>query len=195
MIEFGIALLSALGVVGQVATLLLVAAAVAWGVSPRARAALSESRRAVGRVGVWLAAGVALIATLGSLWFSNGAGFIPCHLCWLQRYVMYPLVAILIVVALARRWWLTAAVAVVPLVGLGISSYHVWVERNPASAPTSCTVGGGPSCSLVWFEKFGYVTIPVLAGTAFALIIALLLIAASGQKARGSVASEDQPAG
>src|SRR3972149_7646759 len=38
---------------------------------------------------------VALTATLGSLYFSEVAGFEPCKLCWLQRIFMYPLVIIL----------------------------------------------------------------------------------------------------
>ena len=38
---------------------------------------------------------VALIATLGSLYFSEIKQFIPCELCWYQRIFMYPLVLIL----------------------------------------------------------------------------------------------------
>ena len=40
----------------------------------------------------WMAA---LIATLGSLYFSEVKGFIPCDLCWYQRIFMYPLAVIL----------------------------------------------------------------------------------------------------
>ena len=38
---------------------------------------------------------VALVATLGSLYFSEIRGFVPCTLCWYQRILMYPLVLIL----------------------------------------------------------------------------------------------------
>jgi len=44
----------------------------------------------------WL---VAVIATLGSLYFSEVRGFIPCELCWYQRILMYPLAVILGVAA------------------------------------------------------------------------------------------------
>jgi len=40
----------------------------------------------------WL---VSVLATLGSLYFSEIKGFIPCDLCWFQRIFMYPLVVIL----------------------------------------------------------------------------------------------------
>ncbi len=45
---------------------------------------------------------VALLATTGSLYFSEVAGYVPCTLCWYQRIAMYPLVVILAVGA-ARR--------------------------------------------------------------------------------------------
>lgn len=38
---------------------------------------------------------VSMIATLGSLFFSEILGFIPCELCWYQRIMMYPLCIIL----------------------------------------------------------------------------------------------------
>ena len=40
----------------------------------------------------WL---IAIVATLGSLYFSEVRMFVPCVLCWYQRILMYPLVLIL----------------------------------------------------------------------------------------------------
>lgn len=40
----------------------------------------------------WL---VSIVATLGSLYFSEIRGFVPCELCWYQRILMYPLTLIL----------------------------------------------------------------------------------------------------
>lgn len=180
MTKFGIALLSSLGIVGQLAIVALVAGIVAWFASAGARRALGGVRDALGRHGVWLAWFVATVATVGSLWFSNGAGFFPCHLCWLQRYVMYPLVAVLVVVAIARRWWLTLLAMLAALVGAGISAYHIWVENHPDAA-ASCGIGK-ESCGVKWINEFGYITIPTLAGTAFLLIVLLLGIAAFWQR-------------
>jgi disulfide bond formation protein DsbB len=40
---------------------------------------------------VWL---LSMVATLGSLFFSEVMGLPPCVLCWYQRVCMYPLTAI-----------------------------------------------------------------------------------------------------
>ena len=58
--------------------------------------------RALGDAGVWLAFLVAATATLGSLYFSEVADFVPCRLCWFQRIAMYPLSVILLVGALRK---------------------------------------------------------------------------------------------
>ena len=56
----------------------------------------------VGRAALWLAALVAIVTTLGSLYFSEVAHFIPCKLCWYQRIAMYPLSITLLIAALRR---------------------------------------------------------------------------------------------
>lgn len=43
---------------------------------------------------LWL---VSLVATLGSLYFSEVRGYEPCELCWYQRILMYPIVLITLV--------------------------------------------------------------------------------------------------
>ncbi|HEY7762066.1 MAG TPA: disulfide bond formation protein B, partial [Actinomycetota bacterium] len=45
----------------------------------------------LGPSALWLAFLVALTATLGSLYLSEVAHFVPCELCWYQRIAMYPL--------------------------------------------------------------------------------------------------------
>jgi disulfide bond formation protein DsbB len=121
-----------------------------------------------------LAAVVGTGATFGSLYLSEIAKFTPCKLCWYQRIAMYPS-AILLVVAAFRG---DSAVRrhVVPLASIGavISSYHILLERFPNLESGTCDPAN--PCSLIWFEKFGYITIPVMALTAFATIVALLAI-------------------
>jgi disulfide bond formation protein DsbB len=62
-----------------------------------------------------------------------------------------------------------------PLVGAVISIRHIYIELNPEAEPASCRIGA--PCSVKWIDEFGYVTLPVLALTAFAAIAALLLLA------------------
>ena len=120
---------------------------------------------------------VALVATVGSLYLSEVANFIPCELCWYQRIAMYPLVAVfgVAVVRSDARAWIYGAV--LAAVGAVISGYHVLIERFPSLDSGSCDPNA--PCSLKWVEHFGYLTIPTMAGSAFLLILALMLAARS----------------
>ena len=108
---------------------------------------------------------VAVVATAGSLYFSEILNLYPCELCWFQRIAMYPLTVVLGVATVESRTtvWRTA----LPLaVGGGIvATYHSYIQR--ASAGMSCSVGG---CGSVQYELFGVLSIPNLAAIAFALI-------------------------
>jgi disulfide bond formation protein DsbB len=170
----GISLVAAISVVAQVATAALIVGAVGWRISARWRHALSGPAELLREKGVWLAWGVAVVATASSLWLSEYKKFDPCHLCDLQRFYMYPLVVMLAGVALVRRRWASLVFAVYPLIGLGVSVRHVYVEVNPAAEAQSCKIGAG--CAFRWVDEFGYVTIPVMAGTAFLLIAVLLIV-------------------
>lgn len=175
MTDFGISLFSAFGVAAQVLCVALIIGLIAAAVSPSARAALSGPFEVFGRAGGGMAWFTAAGAMAGSLFMSEVAGFIPCHMCWQERGFMYPLVFLLIVVAIFRFWWLTWAAMVVPIIGAVISARHVWIEMHPELESAQCKAG--VSCSYKWIEEFGYVTIPLLALTAFVLITLLLGIA------------------
>jgi len=45
---------------------------------------------------------IALVCTLGSLYYSGIVHFRPCRLCWWQRIMMYPLVPVLGIAAVRR---------------------------------------------------------------------------------------------
>jgi hypothetical protein len=133
------------------------------------------------RVPVWardvalpLATAIALVTTLGSLYYSEIAGYPPCTLCWYQRIAIYPQVVVLGVAALRRdrTVWLTSIP--LALIGGAISVWHVVIERNPALA--------GPCdpanpCTIKWVEEFGFLTVPTMALIASMAFIALTLVA------------------
>ncbi len=168
--------LAALAVVAQAALLVLVILALASFVSPTARGWLGELRATVAGTELWAAWAVALVATLGSLFFSEVSDFVPCRLCWFQRIAMYPLAVILLVAALRRDFGSGPLYALAfPIVGAAISIWHIYIEINPDAEPSSCRIAA--PCSTKWIDELGYVTIPVLALTAFAAILALLLMA------------------
>lgn len=166
--------LAALAILTQLAALLVAAAVVAGAVSARARAALVGSWETLGRQSTWLAWLVAAVATGGSLYFSEIADYLPCRLCWFQRIAMYPLAVILLVGALRRDRRVSLYAAAFPMVGAAVSIYHIYIEVNPDKESAACRAG--VPCSTRWIDEFGYVTIPVMALSAFALIAVLMVV-------------------
>jgi len=126
--------------------------------------------------GLWVAALVAAVATAGSLYFSEVAGYIPCQLCWYQRIAKYPLAVILFVAAVRRDRNVIWYVLPIAAVGAGIAGWHRLVELRPQLESTSCSAVG-PSCAATWFEQFGFVTLAFMAFSGFISIMILSLIA------------------
>ena len=164
-----------LAVGAEAAVALMAALALGATISPP----LAERRRwveeVVGPNAFSLALVVATVATTGSLYLSEVAHFDPCRLCWYQRAAMYPLVPVLALVAwrrwLAARW----TVLLVAVLGGSVSAWHILVERYPTLESGACDPSN--PCSLIWVRRFGYLTIPTMALSAFALIATLMLVA------------------
>ncbi len=124
---------------------------------------------------LYLAFAGSLIAMLGSLYFSEIAGFPPCVLCWYQRISMYPLAVIIgaAIYTKDRNMLIPGFILLIP--GWLISIYHNLLYYNiipEAAAP--CVAG--ISCTTKFIEWFGFVTIPFLAFAGFTSIFILLWI-------------------
>ena len=113
---------------------------------------------------------VAFIATLGSLFYSDVAGFSPCKLCWLQRIFMYPLSIYFAVALIVRTFdWRFPVALVIP--GGLLALFHSYLQHQASNPFAPCaTVGYSVSCSEHFGVSYGYITIPVMAATAFVLI-------------------------
>jgi disulfide bond formation protein DsbB len=162
-------------------------------VSRRAREAWFAVAGFVGPQAMLVAWIVAIVTTLGSLYYSVHAGFIPCELCWYQRIAMYPLVVVLGVGWLRRdgKAWITALPFVV--VGAPLSLYHWLVERVPSFAESSSCSAVAP-CTAPYFEKLGFITLAWMCLSSFLLIGTMLALFVTSQRAQG--AREDaNPAG
>ncbi|WP_335872413.1 disulfide oxidoreductase [Bacillus sp. 2205SS5-2] len=111
----------------------------------------------------------ALLATMGSLYFSEIKGYEPCQLCWYQRILMYPM-SLLLLLALWKKdtkFWLYS----LALSGLGIvvSLYHYFIQKVSFFSDSAPACGRIP-CTGEYINWFGFVTIPFLAFTAFSII-------------------------
>ncbi len=120
----------------------------------------------------WL---LSLVATGGSLFFSEIMLYPPCVLCWYQRIAMYPLVIILgrgvlkhPAVAMSFAWPLA-------LIGWLVALYHnlLYYKILPESAAPCRT---GVSCTSFHIEWWGFITIPLLSLTAFTLILIIAFL-------------------
>ncbi|EKN63463.1 disulfide oxidoreductase [Schinkia azotoformans] len=120
----------------------------------------------------WL---VSIVATLGSLYFSEIRGFIPCELCWYQRILMYPLVLILGIGTFQSDISVKKFVLPMSLFGGAISFMHYLEQKVPGFAGIKPCVKGVP-CSTEYINWLGFITIPFLALTAFTLISILLIL-------------------
>jgi disulfide bond formation protein DsbB len=171
-----IVILSALGVAGQVLAVLLLLVGLSWLVGLRSPG--WWLRYTLEGYELWCVFLVSSIATGGSLFFSEIAGFIPCELCWYQRICMYPLSIITLLAALANDRRVARYLLPLPLVGAGVSVYHLLVENGVVEQAKACLLSAPGGCATKWIDEFGYMTIPTLALTGFALCFAFLLLAA-----------------
>jgi disulfide bond formation protein DsbB len=130
--------------------------------------------RFVKKQGVLLAFLTALGGMLFSLVYSDIIGFAPCELCLIQRFFLYPQVLILGFMLWRESLALRRMALVVSSIGLLVGLYHYYGQMFNADALAACETTG-VSCAKIPFVEFGYITIPLLSITAFALIIALLL--------------------
>jgi disulfide bond formation protein DsbB len=136
----------------------------------------------------WL---VAFLATAGSLYFSEVAGYEPCRLCWYQRIAMYPLVVLLAIAAARRERAGAYYAAGLALIGGVVSGYHVLLEWVPSLDSGACSAT--TPCTLIWFRVFGVISLPTLALAAFALILTLLAVRLAARDGTGGRQPDDDP--
>lgn len=126
----------------------------------------------LGTKAIWFAWIVALVATIGSLIYSEVIHFPPCRLCWFQRIAMYPMAVVLLVGAIRREFQVKYYALPLALIGLGISIYHYIIQRVPSLESGACDPTN--PCSATFVDIFGFISIPFMAGAGF-IVIAVLL--------------------
>ncbi|MGI8314503.1 disulfide oxidoreductase [Halobacillus mangrovi] len=110
----------------------------------------------------------ALVATAGSLFFSEVLKYEPCELCWYQRILMYPLIFVYGAALVKKNQEIAIPGIILSGIGMLVSIYHYSIQKVPA-------LSDGGACGLVpcnaqYVNYFGFVTIPFLAGLAFIII-------------------------
>jgi disulfide bond formation protein DsbB len=119
------------------------------------------------------------VVSLGSivvtLVYSLVFDFPPCDLCWWQRVFMYP-IPLLVAVAFAKNELhrIGDYILALSIPGALFALYHHYVQVVGESTPF-CFPGTSDCGQRLIFE-FGYVTLPLMAFTLFALIIVLVVV-------------------
>lgn len=113
----------------------------------------------------WL---LVLIATIGSLYFSEVTHVKPCSLCWYQRMMIFPLAIILGIAAFRNAYRIILYVLPLSLIGLGIATYQL-IMVHFFAYKASC-----PECTLKAVSDHP-VTFPLLSFGAFLVLNGALI--------------------
>ncbi len=140
--------------------------------SPRAAETREMLVQSLAGPALLYAALISLAATLGSLYYSEIAHFEACKLCWYQRIAMYPIWVILGIGYFrgdgASRLYAYPLAAV----GAVIAAYHYLLHHFPDLSTGGCLEA--VPCTAPWVWRFGFISIPYMALSAFTLILVLL---------------------
>lgn len=117
---------------------------------------------------------VSTVATAGSLTYSDIIGYAPCTFCWFQRIFMYPQVLIMGIALIIKDSSAKMYGAALSVIGAAIALFHYLGQLGVTELPCSA-VGVSVSCTHRAVFQFGYITIPLMAFSAF-LLIALSLV-------------------
>jgi len=132
----------------------------------------------------WIIFVQALVATLGSLYYSSYGdpavnilagqifhpygGFIPCSLCWYARILMYPITIISLIGILKKDKRFTDYILIQSLVGIGLEIFHYTIQHVKLPIDMPCTLES--PCTALQVNYLGFITIPFLCLVAFIVI-------------------------
>ena len=117
---------------------------------------------------------VSSIATLGSLFYSEIAGFTPCKLCWLQRIFMYPQSLLFLILLIKKSIKIKEVFLyslIMSIIGALIAGIHYLYQIGVVSGIECDALGYSASCSQAFVLHYGYITIPMMSLIAFLLLI------------------------
>ena len=124
---------------------------------------------------------IALVSTLGSLFFSEIMGLVPCVLCWYQRILIFPLSLILLLGLFPLDKSIIKYSLPFAVLGLLFTVYHLFLFYGFIPEDLKPCTQGIP-CDDDSMILFDVLPIPWLSLLAFGGITALLISARSRMK-------------
>jgi len=120
---------------------------------------------------------ISLFASIFPLVYSEIINFLPCYLCWWQRVFMLPLVLIFGTAIWHKDRKIVKYVLPIMSVGFLISVYHNFMYYFGETSSLPCDASGVSCYQQLVSEFGGYISIPMLALTAFVSLITIVLVA------------------
>ncbi len=119
---------------------------------------------------------MSLLATGFSLFYSNVLHYAPCYLCWWQRIFIFPQVVLFGMAYFKNDTKIARYSFPLLFIGTLFSLYQNFIYYfGESSAP--CDASGVSCTQRLVSEIGGYISIPMLCLTSFAVLIILLLVA------------------
>ena len=126
----------------------------------------------VGSHGVLVSLIIVGASLVGSLFYSEVAGFTACLICWIVRGLIYPQLITLGAYWYKPRRWLLGLSLAMSIGATLASAYQVYLQYGGASLINCQIVQSFGSCETEYFRIFGYVTIAIMSLTAsLALVV------------------------
>lgn len=119
---------------------------------------------------------ISLVATAGSLFYSNIMGYVPCKLCWFQRIFMYPQPILFLIAMNIKNNDFKSIIPnslILSVIGFFIAGYHYLLQINVLTSSGCDVVGYSTNCSEFFSLSYGFITIPMMSFIAFTLLIIL----------------------
>lgn len=127
--------------------------------------------------------GFSFSAMIGSLVYSNIAGFPPCELCWIQRIFMYPQVLLSFIALINKDKGIIPYLFPMTILGGLIAFYHSMSHYGLGEGMVSCTSALG-DCGKLYVFEYNYITIPLMAFSIFVYLFTITLIYFKSAKER-----------
>ena len=164
--------LGALTILVQLASLGLIVALVSKG------RVLGAYKDTIGKNALWIGFLVSLGATLGSLFYSELAGYEPCVLCWYQRILIYPQAILFLVALIKRDRGVIPYVITLSIIGGAIALFQYYGQISNTSILPCSAEGYATSCTKQFTLQYGYITIPMMS---FSILLFIALSSFAGR--------------
>ena len=120
----------------------------------------------------WL---LAVVSTVGSLFFSEVMDYVPCVLCWYQRIPMYALAVILGIALVTQDVNVVKYAQPLALIGVALAAFHCLLYLGYVPKGIQLCSQDIP-CSEVKLQVWGFLTIPLMSLAAFLAIVVVLFL-------------------